>query len=91
MEGLLLCHADAMAGPDEGTPLATLMPLCDEINKGKDFVFHDRSCVIGLQLNLLPRASGRPMTKSLPLKKGQRAIPCWHVQASFGYMLGYIR
>ena len=54
MEGLLLYHADssdAIAGPDEGTPVVTLTPLCDEINEGEDSVFS--ICASASQLSLL--------------------------------------
>ena len=36
MEGLLLCHADARAGDDEGAiPVVTLAPLAEEIAAGE--------------------------------------------------------
>ena len=55
MEGLLLCHADAMAGPDEGAPVVTLTRLCDEINKGQDFVFSIYALASQLSLLSLER------------------------------------
>ena len=63
MEGLLLYHSDAMDGPDEGAPVVTLTPLCDEINEGEDSVFS--ICALAAQLSLLPleRQNVKKITK----------------------------